>query len=280
MNEARFFDDLRRYWDEIAGGEPVAPGDLDPDLAATIRRLHALGDAAPPDPAYARRLRETLMHASTLPLPTPFPSPPNGVRASDVGAPRSLPFTPRRREPRRVWSLLATAALIALTLAAGFVAIGGIGRNAARPDEPAGIPSLIGTPAPALPPGVASEPPIFQQRLDAIPADANCPLVERETLEPGGTWTMGAIPPAYRGPTVYRIESGSVSVTANGDIQLARAGAAATTVNAGAATTLAAGDTYFTPTDVVTQWRNGGAAPAIVLYAGVVAPSMGNNGVG
>jgi hypothetical protein len=177
--------------------------------------------------------------------------------------------------------LLATAALIALTLAAGFVAIGGIGRNATRPDKPQGIPVLTGTPAPTLPPGVTGAQTIFQQRLDAIPVDASCPLVERETLQPGGTWTMGSIPPAYRGPTVYRVESGSIAVTANGVVQLTRAGgAAATEVRAGTPTTLAVGDRYFTATDVVTQWRNPGAAPAVVLYAGVVTPSMSENGVG
>src|SRR5687768_9598958 len=73
MDDARFRTELRHYWDEIARGEAATPGDLDPDLAALIPRLHALPDVPPPDPTFASRLRESLMHATTTPLPLTDP---------------------------------------------------------------------------------------------------------------------------------------------------------------------------------------------------------------
>jgi hypothetical protein len=69
MEYTRFRSELRRFWDEIARGELARPGDLNPELAETIRWLHALDDVPPPDPIYATRLREGLMNAITLSLP-------------------------------------------------------------------------------------------------------------------------------------------------------------------------------------------------------------------
>jgi hypothetical protein len=271
MADARSFDDLRRYWDAIARGEPASPGDLDPDLAATIKRLHAFGDGPPPDPAYAQRLRETIMHASTLPLPTPLSPTPNGVRsvAGGIAAPRSLPLAPRR-EPRRFWSLLATAALIALTIASGFAAIGGLVRNAARPEKPSGIPALIGTPSASLPPGVTEDTTLFDQRIEAIPPGATWTGVERYTFAPGETWPQGTTPGAGYGPMLYRVEAGVMTVRAAGPFRLTRAATGeASQAPKDTDIVLAQGDVVFLPFGVTSMWRNSGATSAKLMDAGI-----------
>jgi DNA-binding beta-propeller fold protein YncE len=124
MDDARFHDELRRYWDAIARSGAAASGDLEPELAATIRRLHALPDVPAPDPDYARRLRQSLDVATSAPLPlgSTLLQTPNGHTAPKPGWQRPVeargPETPRWRYAER-W--LAAAALL-LVLAAGLVA--------------------------------------------------------------------------------------------------------------------------------------------------------------
>src|SRR4051812_13291162 len=123
MSDSRLHDDLGRFWDVLARGKPATPSDLDPQVASTIRQLQALGNEKP-DPAYARRLREGLLHAQTVPLPA------NGLRPvspNGHAVPRPtrlyLPSFPNSRERRR-WATaqIATAILILITLIAIFVA--------------------------------------------------------------------------------------------------------------------------------------------------------------
>ena len=94
MNDARFLTELRRYWDEIARGGPATPGALDPDLAATIRRLHALPDVPPPDPAFANRLEERFMQATTIPLPLADPRARPGLNGRSAGSARPWTLPP------------------------------------------------------------------------------------------------------------------------------------------------------------------------------------------
>jgi hypothetical protein len=149
MEDARFHAELRRFWDEIARGGPATPGDLDPELVERIRRLHALGDVPPPDPTYATRLRETIMHATAIPLPHPDPlarpnlngrSTPPARRANL----RALPVSPGR------WVLaqLATAVLLVLVLVGSLIAFGPL-----RPNSEGDLARLaaVGTPAPMSP---------------------------------------------------------------------------------------------------------------------------------
>jgi DNA-binding beta-propeller fold protein YncE len=124
MDDARFRDELRRYWDEIAHGGGAAPGNLEPELAATIRRLHAVPDVPAPDPDYARRLRRSLVVATSAPLPlgSTAHQTPNGHTAPEPGWHRPVeirgPEAPRWRHPER-W--LAAAALL-VVIATGLLA--------------------------------------------------------------------------------------------------------------------------------------------------------------
>jgi DNA-binding beta-propeller fold protein YncE len=120
MDEARFRDELRRYWDEIARDGRAVPGQLDLDLVAVIRRLHAARDVAPPDPAYARRLRAQLIAADSAPLPlTPASQrSPNGHAGPQPGwSQQALPSSGIHRP----WGVgpLAVAALFTLILLIG-----------------------------------------------------------------------------------------------------------------------------------------------------------------
>ena len=150
MDDARFQEELRRFWDEIARGGPATPGDLDPEFAATIRRLHAMRDVPPPNPAYAKRLRESLMDATSVPVPFDLSQNPiaNGLTAPRIGW--TLPSVrpaPRTHRGRLVGSL-ATAALLLVTLVASLVAFGPL-----RPKPEARLPMMaaVATPSPGQP---------------------------------------------------------------------------------------------------------------------------------
>ena len=123
MDDARFLDELRRYWDEVAEGGPATPGDLDPELTATIRRLHALPDAPPPDPAYTKRLRENLMQTATAPIPWTIDMPGNGHAAPPLrpGQTHGPPILLRR--PSWAWAQAALVLLLLAGLIAAYFAI-------------------------------------------------------------------------------------------------------------------------------------------------------------
>jgi outer membrane protein assembly factor BamB len=114
---------IDRYWDAVADGRLASPDrDLDPRLAATIRRVHALAGQPLPDPDRADHLWRNLMsgYAPTAPLPLApaLPRPFNGHGGKARPAPR--PVARPRREPGHVstgLSFLATIALVAVVLA-------------------------------------------------------------------------------------------------------------------------------------------------------------------
>src|SRR5215216_1417761 len=141
MEDARFRSELRRFWDAIARGEPAASGDLDPELVDTIRRLHALRDVPPPDPTYCMRLRESLMHATSVSLPPadPFTQPVFNGQSAPPARPANLAALPR---PRGRWAVaqLATVALLLLTLISSLLVFGPGGRW--QPDLPTFLPAV------------------------------------------------------------------------------------------------------------------------------------------
>src|SRR5215211_8846113 len=152
MADPRLHEGLRRYWDELVRGGPATPSDLDPTLTATIRQFHALGNEAP-DSAYARRLREELMHAQTVPLPA------DGRRLMPLNGhavPRpTRPYLPRfpvTRERRRwAFAQLATAMLLLVTLLAIFVAF--------RPERDPAVVAPDASPTAVAAPTVTATPP-------------------------------------------------------------------------------------------------------------------------
>ncbi|MGH2559653.1 MAG: PQQ-binding-like beta-propeller repeat protein, partial [Thermomicrobiales bacterium] len=105
---------LDDYWERLNARARPTPADraLDPDLAATVRHLHAHDNAPGPDRAFVRRLREDLTMTTAEPIalsPHPYPllAPPNGRIPAAIARPH--------RESTR-WrpalELIAAAALI------------------------------------------------------------------------------------------------------------------------------------------------------------------------
>jgi streptogramin lyase len=189
MDDARFQDDLRRYWDEIARGGPATPGALDPEVAAAIRRLHALPDVPPPDPIYARQLRETLMHATTISLGrTDVSTNPSGNGRTAPGRRPilpALPVSPARWGPAQ----FATALLVLVVLIGSLLAFGA-GRPGPEPAEPAGFPAVIATPATPEPVSGAAVEVLWQTRgtPDRPFGNLGLPAVDPE----GNVWVPDA----------------------------------------------------------------------------------------
>ena len=119
---------IDRYWDELVQGRAIALEELNAADEATIRYLHEHDDRAAPDALFLARLREDLAQTGPIALPQDEiiirpvspdigPIPHDRQHAHESGAP-----TPARGR----WFLtqFATAALLALTLVAGFLALG------------------------------------------------------------------------------------------------------------------------------------------------------------
>jgi hypothetical protein len=215
MDDARLHAELRRYWDEVARGEPANPEGLDLDLLQMIRQLHALGDEPLPDPVYAARLRESLMHAIALPLPLagPLARPSLNGRSTPVARPAIRPWP----VPQRPWALtqLATAALIVLVLVSSFIAFGP-GRPDRNAEAPALIPAVSGTPAT---PGTVNTDTLIETEVAALPGGRLRVAVDRWTLQPSPS---AVTLPAHEGMVVLTVDVGQLTVTVEGtDHQLA-----------------------------------------------------------
>ena len=263
-------DALDRHWETPVdrAGDFLLP-EVDPGLAraiVTFRRL-ADRDAARPDPAFVHRLLEEMM-AAAAPVDA---RPPAAADRSPSRQPLAAPVLPGGAGVR--WrpttGVLATAALVLLTVVLGLRVLGGR-RPDARSAAPRIVPAVVATPAagpgPVLPGGTV----VFDQRLDRLPDGAHWVGIERWTLGVGAVWAQGDRETTTGiGTMVYRVESGVATLVGDGDVFVTPAGAAAGTLPAGSVATLRAGDTAFAPTGVRFEWRNEGRSPLTILAAGV-----------
>lgn len=207
-SDAGLDEAIDRFWDQIAQHRASDAGDLDPAAAATLRRLHAADDGPGPDRAFAKRLREELMHAHMH------------AHASEPFAGLSLPLAPShgvrplpgRIDRRSFVAYLATAALLLLTVGGSFFAFG-IGRFGRLNDAPAYLPALSGTPA--TPETVVTET-LFDAPVDNLPTGTGEAAFIRWTLKPSAT-DLVALP--QEGPRFFVVESGEVTVTEAGTEQ-------------------------------------------------------------
>jgi len=275
MDEARFHDEMRRYWDEIARGEPATPGNLDPELAATIQRVHALQDVPAPTAIYVKRLREDLMHAASTPL-TLTPKASNNGRSPSHLFQRSVP--PIARPARRSWALtqLLTAALVVATLVVAFQVVR-LPRGAPPNDQPGGLPALI---APATlstpettPETVPEDDIVLQATLETLgempSSRAQHELaLARYRLAPGAEQPVGKQEDTGVGIELFTVETGQVTVEADAPVLVTRAeatAAAPSPVPAGTAIVLEVGDQLYAPSGVSFRRRNDGSDPAVLL---------------
>lgn len=276
----RLADALSAEWDAInRGGKHVSPGAAEP-LIGAARRLHAVDTT----PALSRQRRDRIWrgimaaHATASPSPPPimaFPASRTSraldERASTGGA-QTDRISPARSLGRWVSTQLATAAILVLTLAVGYVAFSRAHVN--RGDEPLpGIPVLVASPATMVPEANESQM-VVQATIDALPPLTSWAGIERTTLDPGASWTRGRSQELGEGPIMYVVESGTLTIRADGPTTMTRAGSnAPATVDPGTEVTLQPGDRGYAPTGVISLWRNNGADPAIILDAAITTPS-------
>jgi hypothetical protein len=205
--------DLVRLWDAVARGETdaIAPDVADPADAAAIAWIHALDDAPAPRPAFLAHLEEDLMRAATVPTAPSLVVPPRLAAAPNGATARPLSRRPRPRlEPTRRWLLwqAATAALVLLTLAAGYIAFGPF-RPGAEPWI--GIPATNGPLVETL----ADAP------LDGLPAGLVAVWVERYRLQPNHP---GLSAGAASAPGLLAVIDGAVEVAGASGYQTLTAG--------------------------------------------------------
>jgi hypothetical protein len=277
-SERQRADALDQYWDAVQRGERPRQSEVDEVTVAVIRHLSEAGSTSELETAQQRvrhrivgsaKAMEATMHTAALStdwLDTP-PSWPEPAQRRRLLA----------RRDRVGWPLtqLATAALVLLTLVAGYVAFGGPLRPRQQDTRLAAIPAIVATPDGSPSPGVLQDTILFQQRIEVIPDRAGWTGVERYPFAPGETWTFGAVGGATHGPMLYRLEAGTMTVRAAAPFLLTRAGASA--ANEAPQETdivLAPGDVAFLPYGVAAEWRNDGTAPAQVLAAGIALWGM------
>jgi hypothetical protein len=283
---------LDRHWDARIRGEPrSATAGLDPDLAALVTRLQAVGSALPslfPDPDRAWRVLPQVLRP---PPPgwsneeTPFPAWPHANGYADlVAEQRSTPPRPRRGGGW-VAAQLATAALLLLTLAVGFVAIRQ--RLPEARDEATWVPALVRA-LQSAPSGIIDTPLIETTfTAEELPGGEKEALYYQLTIPPGAglPYLGGQFCSCHReaiaeGVGVEIVQSGVFSLRLEAPLQVQRAGSTRPSeeVPAGTEVTLAAGDAviypnYAAPGDV----RNAGAEP--VTLTGVAIISTEESGV-
>jgi hypothetical protein len=150
--------DLNAFWNGLVRGEPDAAGDLDPDLAETVRRLRALAQTPPPSSARARVRRgltdqiglhpngkETtaMFRTATLTLPG------SGFGPNGRTHPHAVPTRPTRHGVRRFSVPFATVLLLLVTLGLGYLAFWPRDPGADRPTENPAVIVPASTPATA-----------------------------------------------------------------------------------------------------------------------------------
>jgi len=243
-------------WEAIRAATRSLPFDAAPVTAPVLDRLWVAIDQLEGTVPMERR-----------PLVTGFPR-----AVSLPAAAVDPPARPDRRMPLAVWRWathsMATAALVLLTLLVGYVAIGG--PRLGRGDEP-----VLGIPAPESPSvalaleGVENTF-LLQGTVETLPAMAAWVGMERTVLDSGTETTLGVRQERGEGPLLFRVESGVLSLHADGPVQVTRVGTTdAIDVEPETDIRLSAGDQGFAPFGVVTRWRNEGLAAVSVLSTGI-----------
>lgn len=237
---------LRRYWEDLDRGVTGAPDDLDPSLAATVRRLRDLhaGDA----PAGARdrvwrRLADGFAPAAPeLPVASEWAAT-NG-RGPTIG--HATPHVRPLDTTRRRWM---AAAVIAATLLIAAFALGYRLYWSGGSDRPGTIPAAI-VPATPVPPTPTPTPAATEQTL----ADIEVPAGPFPPGKAGASLSRNFIPPGTRttwtvpqtAQLMYVLE-GQLTVRPDNQAQILRAGgnSAWTTSPAGTEFRLDPGDVLF-----------------------------------
>src|SRR3954453_8529838 len=110
---------LARFWNALGQGAPPDHAAIDPALVDTVRHVHLLGAAKPPDPAVVQRLRDELFVTG---LNTPAHTrPADGFRMNGRAvsrAPRQPSMVAHIPQQHR-WGFVAGAVTLLLALGVG-----------------------------------------------------------------------------------------------------------------------------------------------------------------
>jgi hypothetical protein len=281
---------LGRFWDAIARGRPADPGDLDPALAETVRRLHARDDAPGASAAFAARLLADLEDQMDMTLTNdtglpgsrtrflgawPFPNgsaPPSGrgIRPPDQDA-RPLQWRP-------IATHFATAALVALTLVSIYLAFGPP-RFTQQEADRAIVPAVVATPATPTPAQTAEPLATMTLPAGAVP-DEIIGGQNSYIIPPGsvGRWDPASFSPTCcTGPRLNYVLSGSYTVR-GGPMQVLRHGSSAwEEVPAGTELTLQKGDALLSRMEDPFDAMNPSQEPAEVLDGVLFAGDSGTD---
>lgn len=262
---------LGRYWDDVVGGRPAAPDDLDPTLAETVQRLHARDDAPGADAAFATQLLAQLEdRMDTMYLDMAQMSDPATGALPDASRRVSAPWLrfplPQRSLSRpSAWPLaqLASAALVVITLAFAFVALGPPrrgGQVAPSADAPAAI-VAVATPSPS-----AADETLAAILLPAgaLPGDVVAGLNSYSVpVGSEGTWDWTCC----TGVRLDYIRAGELTITGAGPMQILRAEGAGNWEEAAPGTeiVLGAGDALLSRMEDRFESVNAGSAAVDLL---------------
>lgn len=266
---------LSAYWDALVLGQDTADIDVDPDLARAIRQFQAL-DAATPSMARERiwQRLESLANDEALQLHGLTSVGPATTVNGHLAAPgvSGQETQPRPAFGRWVLNHLATAALLILTLAAGFAAIWQ--GSPTTEVDPARAPALIRA-LDVVPGGVTDE--LLVETTftpDELPVGETEAIFYRITLPPGISLRYLAGPFCVlhsdlisSGVGAEVVQSGSYSLRLDAPFRVQRDGAsgAVDEIPAGTEVALDPGNTAIYP-DYTAQGtiRNAGDEPVVI----------------
>lgn len=186
MDDVRSLHAMRRYWDGVTRGGPATPGELDPELASLIQQLHAI-PGVPPDPSYARQLRENLMQATTAPLPLTLDPSLDGRAESSLPGGRFPALHPPRKTTW-AWSQAIVALIVIVAILAAYVSF-------SRQNDRAVAPGVATPTADATP---AADWPMYRGN----PARTGVTPGPGPDGEPVEVWRFQAEGPASRSPAI------------------------------------------------------------------------------
>jgi hypothetical protein len=282
-------DALDRHWDTLLRGETTsATADLDADLATLVARLHAAGSAVPPlfpDRNQAwQQLRQISTPApisannrETTPPAWPYP---NGHALTDFFPRQQSEIPLPRRRGRWVLTQLATAALLLLTLAAGFAAIRQ--RPPQAPDEGRWVPALVRA-LETAPGGGISDTPLIETSFspEELPHGEKVAIYYQVTIPPGASLPYLAGPfcschsrQISAGVGAEVVQSGVYTLRLEAPLRVQREGSTrpGEEIPAGTEITLTEGDAviypdYAAPGDI----RNTGNEPVTLIGFAIIA---------
>jgi hypothetical protein len=254
---------LDRYWNTVLAGAADPPSEaIDPDLVATVQRVHALDVVPPLSPTFASTLWEDLMHmnapsaAAIAGLPFPVVAPPQ---------PDVLPGRWSGERSRASLSRIAAAILLLALLAGSAFA-------ALYPLQPWGrsrLPLFVGSGTPPAEATTARESPLLDLTLtDIAPLSAEGGIAITN-YPPGGSSQERAATAVE----VLYIAAGPMSMSVVEAPQPMRVipSAEATAeesesmLSAGQDLVVETGTTLVAPPGAIIELRNEGSSPAAML---------------